>query len=205
MTKFNIAPLAKIIGDFAGADKRHDDAAKKLETAKQTRERKVIEFADTVRGMGFTSCDAFRTSKAGKGEHHDALLETVAVAILTKAELAAFNSDQAAFKLGGKDGKTRIYSAKHNASTKVKNMLKRLLDAADPYVTGEKVPDTEGTPKGAKANGKKDLDVYLTEQMAAMLKRVLNDAKAPEPTGKNHEAIRKLLKAANAEMVKLTK
>ena len=205
MTKFNSNAIAAAVREYTESDTRTERAKKAFETAAQTRERAVIKFADTVRGMGFTSCDVFRTSKAGKGEHHDAITEQLAACILSKAELAAFASDQAAFKLGGKDGKTRIYSAKHKASTKVKNMLKRLLDAADPYVTGEKAPNAEGTPKGAKANGKKDLDVFLTEQMAAMLKRVLNDAKAPAPTGKNHEEIRKVLKTANAELVKLIK
>ena len=205
MTKYNANAINAVVREYAGADTKTERAKNALESAQQTRDRMVIKFADTVRGMGFTSCDAFRTSKAGKGEHHDAIMESIAACTLSKTELAAFNSDQAAFKLGGKDGKTRVYSARHKASTKAKNMLKRLLDSAEPYVTGEKSPNAEGTPKGAKANAKKDLDVYLTEQMAAMLKRVLNDAKAAEPTGKNHEAIRKILKAANAELVKLTK
>ena len=206
MTNFNLTTIASVINAYAGAAIKTEAAAKKLETAAQTRDKQVINFADAVRGMGFTSCDAFRSNKAGKGEHHDAVLETVAVAMLNKAELVAFHSDQAAFKLGGKDGKTRIYSAKHNAATKVKNMLKRLLDAAEPFVTGERDAKKEAAaPKGAKVNTKKDLDVYIAETMAAVLKRILTDAKAVTPTGKNHEELRKLIKAASADTAKLLK
>jgi hypothetical protein len=202
--KFDLNSIASAIKSYAGADTRAEKQKKLLESAEETRKRQVIAFADTLRGQGFTDCAAFRSERGkDRGAHHDEVMGLMAACILNKSELAAFQSDQAAFKTV--DGK-RVYSAKHKAGVKVKNMLNRLLDAAEPYVTGERDAKAEAnTPKGAKANTAKDLDVFLEEMLGKMAKRVTDDAKKPAPTGKNHDALRKAIADARKAILALTK
>ena len=202
--KLDINAIAIAIKSYAGADIKTEKQKKLLESAEETRNRQVIAFADTIRGQGFTDCTAFRSERGKpRGEHHDEVMGLMAACILNKTELAAFQSDQAAFQtVNGK----RVYGAKHNAGVKVKNMLNRLLDAAEPYVTGERDAEAEAnTPKGAKANTTKDLDVFLEETLGKMSKRVTDDAKKPAPTGKNHEALRKAIAEARKSILALTK
>lgn len=192
MTKFDINALGAIIREYSTVDAKADKAAKTLETAKETRERVVIKFADTCRGFGWKNAKELRKG----GAHHMELRSMCAACVLTKKELTAFNSDQAAFTLA-KDGKTRIYSAKHKATNKVRNFVNRLIASVEPYIDGTKDANADKAERGANASKPKTLDVYLKDTLDAMQKRIETDKRKAEPTGKNHDALRKAVREAS--------
>ena len=200
MTKVNINAIAATITEYAKADKAERAAKNRLDTAATARDRMVIQFADTCRGFGWTTLAPVK-----KGGEYRAELETmVAAMILSKTDLAAFQSDAALYKTV--DGK-RVYHPKQNAGNIVRNFLTRLITSAEPHVTGEAATkaDAAGDNKKGKKAAKKDLDVFLQESLAAMLKRVAGDAKATAPTGKNHGELRKAIAEATKIILALTK
>jgi hypothetical protein len=200
MTKLNINAIATIVKSYVAADTKTEKAKQTFESAVETRKRVVIEFADTLRGQGFTDCAAFKSAQGKRGQYHDALVEMFAACMLNKVELAAFNSDVAKFKMVGEK---RVYSARHNAEVKVKNMVKRLLDAAEPYVTGERDAVAEASaPRGANANEKREIHTRISDELAKLHNAVNREMKT---TGRDLAAVRQILVTAQIEVAKAKK
>ena len=192
--------LAAQLKSYADVNGKAEKAKQTLETAEQARLGKVIAFADTCAGFGWTDLSPIKKG----GEYREELEAQAAACILNKAELAAFNSNEAAYTLD-KSGK-RVYGKRHAAGNKVRNFLNRLIDAAEPHVDGTAAKKAaEKAERGANASKAKPLAEFLRDTLAAMTKRIGDDARKPTPTGKNHEELRKAVAALTKTVAELTK
>jgi len=98
----------------------------------------------------------------------------------------------------------------HKAMTKVTNAVNRFLDHVDRVAKAE----AEAKANGGKGKGKaspggrtiKAMSEVLTEGFGTMLKRLGNDKRSKNPSGANHDTVRrvleKALRDALAEMAK---
>ena len=196
----NLVQLGAVLRDYATADSKEGKAKAALDSAKVLRDRQVIAFADTCRTFGWTDLAPIKKG----GAHRAELASMAAACVLSKAALAAFQSDQAAYTKDA-TGK-RIYSARHNAGVIVQNFLNRLIDAADKAMNADPIDTAkEAAAKGANANKAKDLATFLNDWFADGIKRVGNDARKESPTGANHGKIKAILEAALKEVKPLLK
>ena len=198
MTKaqFNIADAAAVATDGLRAQGR-------LESAQVARDKAALAFSDMVKTHKLTT-DAFRgkarDGSRPEGAHCTALRAEVAATWLSAAERKVVET--ANDKANG--------SPYHKAMTKVANAVNRFLDHVDRVAKAE----AEAKANGGKGKGKaspggrtiKTMSEVLTEGFGTMIKRLGNDKRSKDPSGANHDAVRrvleKALKDALAQMAK---
>lgn len=199
---FDIAAAVKVAVTFKDVEGKVEKAKTALENA-ATRRATVVElFADTCRAAGFNSMAPL---KAG-GSHRAEFLDTLAVAYLNKSEHKAYASDMAT---SDRSSGKQVLTAKGKAKNKLTAFVSRLLKAAEPCLAETKeardAKVKESAKKGANATKAKTLETYVTETLQNIVKRIGTDARKSEPTAMCHEAILKVIKAAQADAKKAFK
>lgn len=167
-----LASLDKAFKDFVKADIKAD-------TAMAVRASMVRTLAAEFEAMGWADLSAIKS----KGAHRDEFMGMIAAAYLPAAKYAAWA------KTMGKGARGTAPVLANNIVRNRTNDVIKDVEAAL-FALLNPAPQGEGEGNGANANKAKDLDVYFTDAFADHVKRNGNDARKPEPTGKNHAAIK---------------
>lgn len=198
-------PPAFSVRDAALATTDGLKAQGRMESAQAARDKAALAFRDMIVAASLTT-NAFRGATKdktrGEGQHCQALRQEVAMTWLSAAERRVIET--ANDKANG--------SPYHKAMTKVTNAVNRFLDHVDRMAKAEAEAEANGGKGKGKGKGKanprtiKTMSEVLTDGFNTMLKRLGNDKAKSEPTGANHDAVRKVLekalKDALAEMAK---
>ena len=169
-----LASLDKAFKDFVKADIKAD-------TAMAVRATMVRTLAAECEALGWADLSAVKP----KGAHHDEFRTMIAAAYLTAQKYAVWAKTMGK----GSRGTAPVLLnniVRNRTNDVIKDVEAALFALLNPAPQGE----GEGEGNGANANKAKDLDVYFTDAFADHVKRNGNDARKPEPTGKNHAAIK---------------
>lgn len=213
---FTIDGLPVEVTALAGSLRAYGDAAAKadkkqaeMESLQVIRDKMVIRFADEYRAnFGSTSFAAIRTGQGDKkGAMADAFAMQVANILLSAADFQKY-ANPANHITKTVDGK-RVYGAAHNLKTRVNIWIKRLLDSAEPILTGkvQTVEDADGN-KAVAPRGKseqKPLKDRIELKLGEILKSVIRDKGLTAPEITKHDEARRIFDTALADFKALLK
>ena len=199
--KVQQTPPAFSVKDAALAATDGLRAQGRIESATIAREKAALAFRDLIVASGLTTNDfrgATQDKSRPEGKYCQALRDEVALTWLSAAELKIIAT--ANDKSNG--------SPHHKAKAKVKNAVDAFLNRVDRLAAAKAEAEANGGKGKASPGGRKikTMTEVLTEGFGTMLKRLGNDKKSKDPSGANHDAVRKVLekalKDALAEMAK---
>jgi tetratricopeptide (TPR) repeat protein len=143
-------------------------AEKNFKSASEVFRKRLVDMSKVFKAADL----AGKSGGNPAGKHRDEALTVLSKAILTKPELAAYNSEGVANpSVNGKRKKT----AKGNAQNRVSECLARIVQGLKKIEAGDE------SAKGAKSNTPRDLNARIREEIGTLHKAVTNDKSAEAP------------------------
>ena len=207
--KFDIEGAVKVASEYAKTTDQADNAAKQFESAKAKRETLVRMFADVNRACGFRKFDHLQAAYKDRkeGANRQEFLDALAASYLKPAELATYNDHSGLNAvLASRDGKKQITSPRGEVTKKITAFVSRLLSAAEPFVSEtvaakKKRERAEAKPAIATKKTIRTLEQVTVDCIAAILKKIINDAKQTEPTATCHKELQTYMKGVQKHVL----
>ena len=210
-TTFDIKLAVGVASDAMRANDRAETASKAFDNATKRRETLVKMFADVNRAAGFRNFDhlapAYKDRKEGK--YRQEFLDTLAASYLEAAQLAVYKDFKGVNAvLMTREGKKQVTSPRGEVTKKITAFVARLIKSAEPYIAETVAQKKKREKEEAKiASGdapkkvNKTLEQFSNEQVASILKRIINDAKQTEPSYDKHKEFQTYMKKVQKEVI----
>jgi hypothetical protein len=211
-TAFDVREAVQIAAQAMASDDKMEAASKTFENAKKRRETLVKMFADVNRAAGFRNFDhllpEYKDRKEGK--YRQEFLDTLAASYLKPDQLAVykdFEGVNAVLATRDPATKKQITSPRGELVKMINQFVARLIKAAEPFIAETVAQKKKREKEEAKiASGdapkkvNKTLEQFSNEQVASILKRIINDAKQTEPSYDKHKEFQTYMKKVQKEV-----